>query len=350
MIYLDIVDEIERQNVKKIASEFNEKNLLTETTEIDTEKEIERKISKSKIVICDDEFSKIDKYLKKHKKVIVFIKKRKTSKLIDDLYLQNNVYTYTRKNELRELITYQLQVNQKLKIVKMTTLIFIAVIIFFSCSNVLTPKADEKTLGEQLIEEAPKVEIKPSKKELLKYENIVFFGDSITEYYDLQKYYEQMPVVNSGTSGFTTSDLLQKMEEDVYIFNPTKVVLLIGINDMNKTDDDLSIIENIKTITSSINEKRPKAKIYIESIYPVDRERYPILIDNNVDNNRIRNVNKMIETLCIEKGYTYINMFDELNDKELDKLVYEYSKDGLHLSEEGYKVVTQKLKNVLDEE
>ena len=350
MIYLDIVDEIERQNVRNVISEFDDKKLLVEASDIDTEKDIENKIAKCKTIICDDVFEKIDKYLKMHKKVIVFIKKRKTSKLIDDLYLQNNVFTYTRKNELRELITYQLQVNQKLKLVRTTSSILIALLLFFSFSSVLTPKADEKTLGEKLVEKAPQVEIKPSKKELLKYENIVFFGDSITEFYDLQKFYEQMPVVNSGTSGFTTNDLLEIMEEDVYVFNPTKVVLLIGINDMNKTDDDVSIVENIKTITTSINEKRPKAKIYVESIYPVDRERYPILIDNNVDNNRIRKINGMIESLCNEKGYVFINMFDELNSPTEDKLIYEYSKDGLHLSDEGYKIVTKKLKSVLEAE
>ena len=348
MIFLDIVDEIEKQNVKNVISEFNKKNLLVEKSEIDTEEEIEKKISKSKIIICDDEFEKINKYLNMHKKVIVYIKKRKTSKLIDDLYLQNNVYTYTRKNELRELITYQLQVNHKLKLIKTTSTILISILLFVSFSNVLTPKADEKTLGESLIENAPVVEVKPSKKELLKYENIVFFGDSITEGYNLQKFYEEMPVINSGTSGLTTNDLLEIMKEDVYVFNPTKVVLLIGINDMNKTDDDLSIVENIKTITSSINEKRPKAKIYIESIYPVDRDRYSILVDNNVDNDRIRKVNKMIEELCKEKGYVFINMFDELNDPNLDKLIYEYSKDGLHLNDEGYVIVTKKLKSVLD--
>lgn len=350
MIYLDIIDEIERQNVRNVISEFEEKTLLLEANDIDSEKDIEAKIDKSRIVICDDEFEKINKYLKLHKKVIVFIKKRKTSKLIDDLYLQNNVFTYTRKNELRELITYQLQVNQKLKLVKTTGTIFATLLLLFCISTILTSQADGKVLGEKLTEQMPIVNKEPSKKELLKYENIVFFGDSITEFYDLQKFYEQMPVVNSGTSGFTTTDLLEIMKEDVYVFNPTKVVLLIGINDMNKTDDDLGIVNNIRTITASINEKRPKAKIYIESIYPVDRERYPVLIDNNVDNNRIRNINSMIENLCNEKGYIFINMFDELNSKTEDKLIYEYSKDGLHLSDEGYKIVTKKLKTVLEAE
>ena len=31
-----------------------------------------------------------------------------------------------------------------------------------------------------------------------------------------------------------------------------------------------------------------------------------------------------------------------------DVLIYEYSKDGLHLSDEGYKIVTKKLKSVLE--
>lgn len=351
MIYLDIEDEIERQNVKNVVSEFNDKSILSEAISIDTEKEIETKIARSRTVICDDNAEKINKYLALHKKVIVFIKKRKTTKLIDDLYLQNNVYTYTRKNELREILNYQFQVDKKFKLVKTTSTVLIALILFFSFSNVFSSnEVKEKSLAEQLTEKTPIVEVTPSKKELLKYENIVFFGDSITEFYDLQKFYEQMPVVNSGSKGFTTDDLLEILEEDVYVFNPTKVVLLIGINDMNKTDDDLSIVENIKTITTSINEKRPKAKIYVESIYPVDRERYPVLVDNNVDNNRIRKINSLIKQLCQDNNYEYINMFDELNDPNTDKLIYEYSKDGLHLSDEGYKVVTKKLKTVLEAE
>ena len=43
-------------------------------------------------------------------------------------------------------------------------------------------------------------------------------------------------------------------------------------------------------------------------------------------------------------------MFDELNSPTEDKLIYEYSKDGLHLSDEGYKIVTKKLKSVLETE
>ena len=42
-------------------------------------------------------------------------------------------------------------------------------------------------------------------------------------------------------------------------------------------------------------------------------------------------------------------MFDELNDPVEDKLIYNYSKDGLHLSDEGYDIVTKKIKSILEE-
>lgn len=348
MIYLDIVDEIEKQNVKNVVSEFNKKGMISEETEIDTKESTNKKIKKAKIVVCDDVPKKINKYKELNKKVIVFIKKRKTNKLIDELYLQRNIYAYTRKNELREIINFQLNLNKKLSTIKTIATILISTLLFVSFSNSFAIKKPKEKITDDLLEPETKVEIKPSKKELMKYENIVFFGDSITEYYDLNKYYEQVPVINSGTSGNTTNDLLGTMTEEVYVYNPTKVVLLIGINDMNKTQDDNAILENIKTITKNIKEKRPKAKLYVESIYPVDRDRYTILVQNNVDNNRIRRVNAEIEKMCIENDYVYINMFDELNDETTDKLIYEYSKDGLHLSEEGYKVVTEKLKTVLE--
>ena len=101
--------------------------------------------------------------------------------------------------------------------------------------------------------------------------NYLFLGDSITEMYDLEKYFPDDPVVNSGVSGDATHDILEDMEKRVYQYNPSKVFLLIGTNDLQdgKTPDE--IFENIKRIVEGIQENRPEAKIYLESIYPVNR-------------------------------------------------------------------------------
>ena len=42
-----------------------------------------------------------------------------------------------------------------------------------------------------------------------------------------------MPVVNSGVSGDKTNDILDNMEERIYRYNPSKVVILVGTNDYN---------------------------------------------------------------------------------------------------------------------
>ena len=61
---------------------------------------------------------------------------------------------------------------------------------------------------------------------------VVFFGDSITDNCDLEKYYPGIYAFNRGISGNTTEDLLKRMKVSVYDAHPSKVVLLIGINDM----------------------------------------------------------------------------------------------------------------------
>lgn len=348
MIYLDIVDEIERKNIKNVISEFDRKNIILESNKFETEKEKNDKIKKCKIIICDDNQNKINHYKSLRKTVIIFIKKRKSKKLIDELYLQKNTYTYSRKIELKEILKIQLSLEDKIHTLKMVLVSVATILLIVTFSNTFIPKTTNDSIFSKLKNQNIKVKLKPSKKELMKYENIVFLGDSITENYDLNKYFEQMPVVNSGASGYSTDDILAVIKDKVYIYNPTKVVILLGINDMNKYQDDTRLIENIKKITDNIKKNRPKSEIYIESIYPVDRERYRVLIDNNVDNNRIRNVNQMIKTFCEENKYTYIDMFDTLNNQETDSLTYEYSKDGLHLSDEGYKLVTEKIKTVIE--
>ena len=60
------------------------------------------------------------------------------------------------------------------------------------------------------------------------YTNYLFLGDSITDYYDLDKYYEGYKVVNSGISGNQTSDILDDLKKRAYVYNPSTIFLLIG--------------------------------------------------------------------------------------------------------------------------
>ena len=82
-------------------------------------------------------------------------------------------------------------------------------------------------------------------------ENIVFFGDSITSGYKIEEFYPKNNVINSGTGGDTTENLLERMN-DVYKYNPSKVFILIGINDLNRGKSIDEILDNIQRIVNNI--------------------------------------------------------------------------------------------------
>ena len=71
--------------------------------------------------------------------------------------------------------------------------------------------------------------------------NIVFFGDSITEQYKLDKFFHEPYIINKGVGGDKTEDLLERIEKDVYQYNPSDVIILVGINDIlhDINDDDI---------------------------------------------------------------------------------------------------------------
>ena len=175
-----------------------------------------------------------------------------------------------------------------------------------------------------------------------KNENIVLFGDSITEIYPIDEIYGDLPIVKSGVSGYKTTNLLEKMDQMLYQYNPTKVILLIGINDVLYDDSEKTqneTIQNIQEIVKEIQKYRPKSKIYIESIYPVNKSKDK-LFDFNIDNDTIRKMNKRIKEYCKEEKITYINLYDELTDKE-GNFDERYTYDGLHPSTLGYAKITR---------
>lgn len=182
-------------------------------------------------------------------------------------------------------------------------------------------------------------------------ENIVFFGDSITYRYNIKESFSDHYIVNKGINGHSTNDLLNRLDTDVIEYNPSKVFLLIGVNDLSGFIDKETVVDNIKKIIEKITEKRSKTKVYVESIYPINRrilteKEYPI--DEVLTNDLIKETNELIKELCKDKDLTYIDVYDELIDDE-GNLKEEYTVEGQHLTDEGYKKVTEVLKKYVDE-
>ena len=182
-------------------------------------------------------------------------------------------------------------------------------------------------------------------------DNYLFLGDSITDFYDLDKYFGELPVVNSGNNGDTTEDILKDIHDRVYIYNPSKVFILIGVNDLIDDIPHEETVDNIKRIIHGIKENRVYCKIYLESIYPIndsDDDKVDLDMVKNRKNEDIKAINKDLEQLAKDEKITYIDLYKVLVDED-DELKLDYTMEGLHISDEGYKIITDKLKEYLDD-
>lgn len=193
-----------------------------------------------------------------------------------------------------------------------------------------------------------------NKKETVKYvtdQNIVFFGDSITDGYKVEEFFPDAFVVNSGIGGNTTNNLLERIEDAVYIYNPSKVIILIGINDMNGGVPEEEILNNIQKIINGIKINRKYTKIYIESIYPINWTMFneqKFNFNKKVTNDTIKEINSKIKNMCEENDINYVDVYSSLTDDN-GNLKVAYSKEGLHLTDLGYFKVTKVLEKYISE-
>ena len=176
--------------------------------------------------------------------------------------------------------------------------------------------------------------------------SIVFIGDSITEDFMLDEYFPDFSVINRGIFGDTTLGVLDRMNESVYGLTPSKVFILIGTNDLEKTNESPEIIAGrIIKITEKIRAERKNTKIYIQSVYPVNKTNNKKIKKTEIgkrNNEKISEINRLLEKAADGKTVIYIDVYRHLTDEE-NNLDIKYTIEGLHLNAEGYKKVSQLL-------
>lgn len=344
MVYIDLKDEKEK---KELSTELEKININHNDISVTNK-------AKNSIIISDNDIQKIKEYHKNYKNIIIYNKNKEA--LIDKIYYDKGIYSYNVIDELKtilEVISDKRKKNINIDKV-LTAIIMLALILTTAITgpkllkninkNIPTSTTKTEIVAKEKTEEKPK-EIEDYKKE-----NIVFYGDSITQMYLVEKFFPDYPVVNAGHSGYMTPRLLEEIEDNLLVYNPTKVFLLMGTNDLayNNLNNE-EIVENIKKIVDILRKDRKNVKIYIESIYPVKETKD---FDANVwhmrENSRIREINLMLKDLCNKEKLTYINMYDILKDED-GSIKEEYTIEGLHITQEGYKVITENLLKYIKE-
>jgi lysophospholipase L1-like esterase len=169
--------------------------------------------------------------------------------------------------------------------------------------------------------------------------SIVFVGDSHTEYFFLEEYFPGVPVFNRGIFGDTTYGLTERLDESVLKLYPAKAFLLIGVNDIVKTNDtNETIASNIIKIVRRIKTINPGTTIYVQSLYPARPN-----ISYNLPNERIRAINVLLESYCNDEEIIYIDVHSKLIDTA-GQLREEFTVDKVHLNAVGYRYVAEILR------
>ena len=166
--------------------------------------------------------------------------------------------------------------------------------------------------------------------------DVAFLGDSLTDGYDLKKYYPEYVTANRGIGGDTTVGLEARLKVSVYDLKPKVAVMLIGANNMD------SMFGNYESILIGLRDNLPNTKIVLLSLTAMGGELWG-------RKNQLASYNNVkIKKLASEYGFTFVDLYTPLFNPRTGEVYEGLTVDGGHYTHEGYVVVTSQIKPVLE--
>ena len=165
---------------------------------------------------------------------------------------------------------------------------------------------------------------------------VVFIGDSITDLWNLARYFPGKPYINRGIGSQVTAQMLVRFEQDVVALKPSAVVILGGVNDVSgflqiETAD--GIVSNIEAMADIAD--RHGIKVVLCSILPVTNTSTADYVVKERKPAELRLINRKLQTLAKARGYAFANYAPALagDDGLMRKTL---TKDGVHPLPSGY--------------
>jgi len=169
---------------------------------------------------------------------------------------------------------------------------------------------------------------------------VVFLGDSVTEIWRLNEYFDGRDFINRGISGQSTGEMLGRMRADVIALRPAAVLVEGGTNDIAR-GVPLSTIENNLGMIADLAEFH-KIKPLFAPVLPVN----DYLKGANPGFERttsrppshISELNRWLRELCERRHFTYVDYYTATVDSK-GYLGAELSDDGLHPNAKGFRLM-----------
>lgn len=134
-------------------------------------------------------------------------------------------------------------------------------------------------------------------------------------------------VLNRGINGDLTSGMLERFSRDVVDEKADYVIILGGSNDIGWGFDPAVIAHNLTTMYDAAWNKGIMAvACSVPSILGLDELIPPRL-----------NLNRMIRSEAEKRSIAFMDLFTATADPRTNRLLEDYSADGLHLNTKGYR-------------
>lgn len=270
---------------------------------------------------------------------------------LDTSFLEGRIDKKTNKNKkLKEKILKEKKTNNNeldFGVIKNFIIILLIIIgvgfsVMFFSKSILDGKYSNKDTQEN-----EKVVTKDEEyQEEVIDDNYLFVGDFYTKEFNFDDYdYHYVKVCEND---FTTKKVLDDLKNKVYRYNPSIVFIQLGIIDLNENKSVDEIVNNMEEIIDNIKDNRPYTKIYIESLYPInkDADKFDRIISKDILEDDIKEVNKKLKDLTKSKKVEFLDLYSILSDE--DKLKDDYSSNGVKLNDEGYSLVREKIEKIIN--
>ena len=175
--------------------------------------------------------------------------------------------------------------------------------------------------------------------------DIVMLGNSLTEFggdWNLRIKNASGLIVNRGIMGDDATGMLHRLNQ-ITPSQPRKIFVGCGINDVSHKLSNKEVAARVQRLLTEIIRQSPHSQVYYFSLLPIN-ESFGRWKSLNGRTNDIPIINRMMEAWCLKNGITYIDVFSHMTMQGSNILRNELSVDGLHLSEEGYSVWVDAIK------
>lgn len=158
--------------------------------------------------------------------------------------------------------------------------------------------------------------------------DIVFAGDSLTDWGFWNEMFPDYPVINRGIGNERVKGLYSRLE-NLVSGHPAKIFIMIGTNDLPHLmfHDDKYILMYYKLILNKIRTYSPETKIYLQSILPRQK----------LFAKRVIRLNLELQAIAREFDIPFIDIYSRLVGSK-GELRREFTNDNLHLMAEGYRL------------